>query len=188
MTFYFPYYGSKRLDMKFLDEYIDLADISTIVEPFCGSSAFSYHCFSKLGFKGKFDLRDADKRLIGFLKKVKENKGITSFIEGINKFPKNPTTEQYLNLCKDPTYGYYYSMKVYGIRKGMPPMKKDNRTRIDASKYTKFDDFYLRKKTKVKVSDFKHTLAKYKDDVKALVFLDPPYLDSLMASIQITRT
>lgn len=42
MSFYFAYTGSKRLDYKFMRDYINLDNINKIVEPFCGSSAFSF--------------------------------------------------------------------------------------------------------------------------------------------------
>ena len=46
--FYISYAGNKRREMKEIEPFIDLKGIKKIVEPFCGSSAFSFHIYDKI--------------------------------------------------------------------------------------------------------------------------------------------
>ena len=41
--FYIPYCGNKRQEVKHIYDNIDFTDITTVIEPFCGSCAMSYY-------------------------------------------------------------------------------------------------------------------------------------------------
>ena len=187
MAFYFSYTGSKRLDLKFFEKYIDIQNVSTIVEPFCGSSAFSFYCFDTLKYDKNFYLNDSDSRLIKFLNTVKEKKGIKYFVDKVNALPRPATPEEYKKNCSNEDYGYYYSCRIYGLRKNiMPPA--DRSVNVDIKKYEKFDKFYLNKNVTLKHGDYSDVFEKYKNDEKAFIFLDPPYLDSFNAYYQDYKT
>ena len=70
--FYFSYVGNKRKEINEILPYIYLDDIKTIVEPFCGSCAFSF--FLSKNDNLAFHINDLDANLINFFNKIVENK------------------------------------------------------------------------------------------------------------------
>ncbi len=179
-SFYFAYIGSKRIDWKFFYEYVNIENIETIVEPFCGSSTFSYYCFEKLGYDKKFHLNDRDKNLINFLDTIKKKGGIKYFIDKVNALERPKNKEEYKKNCDNKVYGYYYRNKIYGLRPKAMPTENRN-VKVDIKKYEKLDAFYVNDKTILSNKDYIEVFDKYKNDKKAFLFLDPPYLSSFNA-------
>lgn len=135
MSFYFPYCGSKRLDMKFFKDFIDLKNIKIIVEPFCGSSAFSFYCKKVLNYNEKFHINDIDKEHIDFLKSVVAKKGIKYYCDIVNNLTPLTTKEEYIIRCKNVDYGYFYKNKIYAYRKGLPPLIGSTKNKMILEKY-----------------------------------------------------
>ena len=61
--FYIPYFGNKRQEVENIYNLLDFNDITTIVEPFCGSCAMSYYISTKHPKKFKYILNDNDVNL-----------------------------------------------------------------------------------------------------------------------------
>ena len=77
-AFYFPYTGTKRREHKHISEqveaFLDLHhEVTTVVEPFCGSCAFSYQLFLKYGNRFEYVMNDSDPRLVELYTFVKEH-------------------------------------------------------------------------------------------------------------------
>lgn len=176
MTFYFAYTGSKRLDHKFYVNYIDLTNIKTIVEPFCGSSAFSFN-MSQSNNTYEYHLNDNDTNLINFLNEVIKRNGIKYYVDKVNKIGLPSNNKEYKKNCDDKDIGYYYSHRIYGTRPQMKPIDA-KRCTVNLDKYKKIDEFYLNQKIKLTCDDYKKILEQYKDDENAFVYLDPPYFNS----------
>ena len=52
--FYFPYVGNKREEVEYILNNLNLDNITTIIEPFCGSCALSYYISTKYPNKFKY--------------------------------------------------------------------------------------------------------------------------------------
>ena len=67
--FFYPYVGNKREEVEHIYNLLDLNNIDTIVEPFCGSCAVSYYLWTQnKDKKYKYILNDLDGNLINLLK------------------------------------------------------------------------------------------------------------------------
>ena len=67
--FFYPYFGNKREEVEHICNLLDLNNIDTIVEPFCGSCAVSYYLWTQnKDKKYKYILNDLDGNLINLLK------------------------------------------------------------------------------------------------------------------------
>lgn len=71
MTFYFPYSGNKRSELKHFNFTKVLEGVKTVVEPFCGSCSFSIKCFDH-NPKLKYHMNDIHPQLNTFLKLIKK--------------------------------------------------------------------------------------------------------------------
>jgi len=176
--FYFPWTGNKRGEVKYFIDYIKAAKPKRIIEPFCGSCAVSLHCSIKEGLECDYIVNDTDPELISFLEHVKtygckelfqyceDNRYVTKeeFKKIINQYKTNPTL-----------YNYLYYRKIYNLRPGIHP-PKTKKISTSPAKYLKTDKFF--KQANITHEDYNDCINKYKDDPDALVFLDPPYLDS----------
>ena len=70
--FFYPYVGNKREEVEHIYNLLDLNNINTIVEPFCGSCAVSYYIWSQNKDKNyKYILNDLDSNLINLLKSIR---------------------------------------------------------------------------------------------------------------------
>lgn len=181
INFYFSYMGNKRQELKHLNiiNKDNLNNYSMVCEPFCGSSAFSYWLFRN-GFNGKFLLNDHDKELIDFLKIAKE-KGTSHFFEECHKrmtaddFTKDKHKEY---IKANDEFRYFYWHKCYNYRKGLYPDPQHVKQPKCIYKHEDLDNFFMSNKITLTNKDYKDIFKKVKNKKGALVFLDPPYLDS----------
>jgi len=182
--FYFGYIGNKRQEIKYIEIYIknliDNGTINKIVEPFCGSSSFSYHFYKIYGDKIEYHLNDIDENLISFLNIVKKE-GSKSFFDDTNEKCKDLTKERFNNIINNrkpnDLNSWFFYNKVYNFRKGLYPDTRKYGD-YDYKKYMSLDDFFKNDKTFLYNNSYTDIFEKFKDDEKALIFLDPPYLDS----------
>lgn len=77
-----PYSGNKRNEAENIynttKDIYNYEDIETIIEPFCGSCAYSYYLSLKHPNKYKYILNDNDNNLIKILKKNKNRRSINN--------------------------------------------------------------------------------------------------------------
>lgn len=182
--FYFSYSGNKRFEVKHILELvkINLNDYDKIVEPFCGSFAFSIYLYDVLKLDVDYILNDNDKQLINLLMDIKKNNSdkYFDFCQSKSKVDK----DEFIKIISEKDnklLNYFYYNKIYNIHKGMYPMSREckaNKTK----KHIITDEFLKRPQTYITNNDFKETLEKYKDDEKALLFLDPPYIGTCNSS------
>ena len=182
VNFYFSYMGGKAREYKYIKPLIKFADVDKIVEPFCGSAAMSYACF-KDGFTGEYFLNDNDRELIGFLNDVKQN-GSAKYVEhALNIMSNEFTKEKHDNVIKQykqakTLEGFFYYNKVYNFRKGLYPDPAVRAVIISPGMYNEIDKFYRNDRVKYSCNDYRAIFEQFKDDEKALLFLDPPYFSS----------
>lgn len=178
--FIMSYFGNKRSECEKIHENIkDIIikkNITTIVEPFCGSSAFSYYLSTLYPNKFKYILNDNDKDLIELYKIIKDKKKRIKFQNKINKIAETLNDKtKYNEMCKkDCLETYYLKRKIYSIRPGI--FKLDYKYKEILFDTFPIVDFLENENVQLFNDDAITIFNKYKDDEKALIFLDPPYL------------
>lgn len=180
--FIFPYAGNKRDEMKFIlpeiKELLDSDKIKYIIEPYCGSSAFSY--FISLLYPQKFTyvLNDNNEYLIELYdimgdddKLMKFNKKIDEIMEGLDK-------KKYKELPKD-IYRYYIHNKIYTRCAGLYPLGGHNtkyghyhimNLSCPVIEFVRNENIMFFNESGIDI----YKTYKCRDD--CLIFLDPPYL------------
>ena len=182
--FIIPYAGNKRQEVETIYKNMNLNNITTIIEPFCGSCAVSYYISTQQPNKFKYILNDLDKYLIELINIMKyENKYLEFITKTINlcfEDGKFISKEKYNIIVKqDNLIAYFIARKFYTIRCGLYPINKFNQG----------PEFYIKKLLEIPFLKFIRnenititnidgieTYNKYKDDTQNLIFLDPPYM------------
>lgn len=180
--FYMAYFGNKRTESKKLYDLLDLQNITTIIEPFCGSCAISYYIWTLNPGKFKYVLNDNDKNLKMMYDIIIDDIKAEEFNININELIRNiKNKEDYINvIIKDNIYSWYIKNKIYYIRPGLyNPNYKYNECNINILKFP-ICDFYRKEKDNITFSDIdaNDIYIKYKDDINNVLILDPPYLTS----------
>jgi len=174
--FFFGYAGNKRNEFNnAYEEFKKVKDITTIYEPFCGTSAFSYFLSKKEPMKYKYILNDNNKQLIELYKLAQDEVKLNAVIETLNGYLIDLNKEKYLKLIKEDTIeGFILKNKVYTIRAGLFP--------LDCKKIIK-DFSYLRTcpiveflRTEDITLTNKTVDTLDENNENTFVFLDPPYL------------
>jgi site-specific DNA-adenine methylase len=177
--FYFSYLGNKYNEMDTISKFVMLRGINKIIEPFCGSAAFSFFIWEHALDKNQYDfyLSDIDENLISFFLQIKNKKGFKKHLYNqLQKF-KNITREQWNSINKKNNksiYEYVLSM-TYKSMRNVNPVGFKNFPKYDKLlNHIPYDDFV--KLANFKLSDYKNVMNRYKNDSQAFIFLDPPYL------------
>ena len=181
--FIFGYFGNKRNEVEKIYDNINLDKITTIIEPFCGSQAFSYYIYTKHPNKFKYVLNDNDHRLIELMNLLKDVDKTKEFENNINKilFPNEDeiplTKEQYMNI-EEPLYKYFIHHKYKSIRPSLYPTKSiDSIKKINLSDHP-FIKFIRNEDVIYTCRDGLDIYDEYKNKKDCLMFIDPPYLMS----------
>lgn len=184
IKFYFPYHGTKRNDMKYIKDAINLNKIKRIVEPFAGSCAFSLYCYRELDFKGEIILNDIDENLINFYKDVKENGSEKYFKFVIDKYNDGKITmDEHLKLLNDKDknlFNWFYFKRYDGkFRRQIEGSKQFTKEKYEKNKdvIKSLDEFFKDDKIKLFCGDYLDIFNKY-NDKQTLFYLDPPFFAS----------
>ena len=96
--FLFPYTGNKRNEVETIYNKIknEITGIDTIVEPFCGSSAFSFYLSTLYPNKFKYILNDNDKNLIELYHIAQNPIKFNELIKDLSNILNNINKEIYL--------------------------------------------------------------------------------------------
>jgi len=184
--FFFGYFGNKRKEVeKIYNEIKDELDkYKTIVEPFCGTSAFSYYIW--LNNKNKdltYILNDNNKNLIELYNISKDEEKFKNLYNSLVKLQEETTNkEKYLDVVKKADtdlISYIFIHKIYTIRPGLYPINK--KFTIDSWKTflnAPIIEFIRNAKITFLNKEAIEVYNEYKGNNKALIFLDPPYLAS----------
>ena len=125
-------------------------------------------------------MNDLDKNLIDFLN-ISKYQGLKPFFDYINEMCKDLTKEKFNKIINNrkpnDLQSWFFYQKVYNFRKGVFPQTRKYGN-YDIKKYRLLDDFFKNNKTYLYNGSYINILNKFKNDEKALIFLDPPYLDS----------
>jgi len=177
--FFMGYAGNKREEVETIYKNCNFDNVDTIVEPFCGSCAFSYYVSTLHPKKYTYILNDSNKFLIELFEIVRDETKLKEFEEKINEKAKKLVSKEAYNAetknKHTSIYDWYVANKIYTIRAGLYKMNY-------VYKYLKIDapimNFLKNEKIIFTCGDGTDCLIKYKNNVKCLLFVDPPYLQS----------
>lgn len=174
--FFISYSGNKRKEVETIYENIKLEGVKTIIEPFCGSSSFSYYISLKHPQKFKYILNDNDTKLIELYKLCKNEKKMTEFINKVNEIilDKDFGKNEYLEVIKrDDIIGYYIKNKIFTLRPGLFPLSyKPKKLSLSCP----ILDFIKTENIKFTNLNGNDVIKKYQHKPEYLIYLDPPYL------------
>ena len=173
--FFFSYFGNKRNEIDNIFNSIKNFDVEYIVEPFCGSSAFSYHMSIKHPGRYTYILNDNNKPLIELYNIMTDEKKLDELEQKVNSICAVMDGSIYAKLDIKTIEGYYIKNKIYNIRPGLwktgykyKPIKLNDAPILNFLKNEKVIfstiggiDIYEQYKNK-----------------NAIIFLDPPYIMS----------
>ena len=176
--FFFPYSGNKRQEVERLYKTVEnkIDDINIMIEPYCGSCAFSYYVWTQNKDKDiKYILNDMDFHLTELLKMAKDSPDELQFInENINEFCKTMTKETYNLKIKDGVAGYILGNLYCGMRNNIYP--QNNKVGHRNILKCPFMDFLQNANIEIKEKDGLELIKEYVDDKHTLIFIDPPYI------------
>lgn len=179
--FFIPYYGNKRQEVNEIYEFIKhkLDDIEYIVEPFCGTSAFSYFLSLKHPGKFKYILNDNNKFIYKLYTMSQAEREETQ-MKLMELKGRINNKDDYVRELKDwdkDFIKYLFANKYYSIRPGLYPQ---NKTMIINDKLLTAPIMDMIKSESMRIynKDAMDIYKEFKDNKKALIFLDPPYLSS----------
>jgi len=184
--FYFPYLGNKRTELKYfmnrVTAFLDThPEVKTIVEPFCGSCAFSFEIFQIYGNKYNYVMNDKDSKLIEFFSEVKKNTS-KPFFDFVNQYWNKPilTKELYAELTAkkdEDVFHWYFWQRCYTMYRGKYyPERRDRIKSFTHEKFLERDKFVAC--CEFKNLDYATFLEAYLDSTDTLIFWDPPYFQS----------
>ena len=180
--FLLSYFGNKRNEAEGLYNEVanKLDNITTIIEPFCGSSAFSYYESLKHPKKFEYILNDNNKFLIELYLIAQDEDKLKKFVQLLNMKIKDSNRDKYnLIIKEDNINGWLIKSRIYNIRPGLYP---NDQKRVLKSFYYLFNcpiiNFLRNEKMKFYNIDAITIIEQNKNNDKCLMFLDPPYLVS----------
>lgn len=171
--FFFGYPGNKRNEIKHIFDTINNYDVEYIVEPFCGTSAFSYHMSLKHPGRYTYVLNDKNALLIELYNIVTDDKKRDEFEIKINGICSTMDKPIYTKLDIKTLEGFYIKNKIYNIRPGLFPLKYNYKylkvNEAPVYKFLKNEKILLTCMNGIDIyNDYKNK--------NALIFIDPPYL------------
>lgn len=179
--FLIPYYGNKREEVEEIFNLIkdDLENITTIIEPYCGSCAMSFYISLQYPNKFKYILNDNNENLINLINIGKNENDLENLIKNLNNIQDNiKTKEDYTAFIKNKTFeGWLIANTWYKLRPGMYPT--GNRTKYNYNNFLKkiqFLNFIRNENIEIKNNDAILIIEEYKNNEECLLLLDPPYL------------
>ena len=172
--FYMSYAGNKRNEVKDIYNHIDFENITTIIEPFCGSCAMSYY-ISTQKQDLKYIFNDNNKYLKEMYEIIIDDNKITQFENEFKNKMEDIDKEKYLQIINnDNLISWFIKYKVYAIRPGLYPLKIIKHT-ISLKEFGIYNFFRNNEITFLNIDGI-DCYKKYVDNVENLILIDPPYL------------
>ena len=179
--FFIAYFGNKRSEVEEIYKNINLDGIENIIEPFCGTCAFSYYLSTLHPKKFKYILNDANKYIIELLNIAKDKVKLKKLSDDINDivFKNNVfiDKETYNKKVKEQNLvSYMIANKFYKISACLCPddegrfKTKLNLEDIPIVKFLREEDVEISQGQGIEI------IEEFKNFDDCLIFLDPPYM------------
>lgn len=178
--FYMPYSGNKRQEVKHVYDNIDFTDITTVIEPFCGSCALSYYISTQR--KGlKYILNDNNTFLKEMYEIMLDDDKITNFEREFKELVETfeGKKDVYKEIVKqNNVMAWFIKNKVYNIRPGMFPLPTRGYKKTVDLKTFPIYNFFVNNDITFYTESGLTIYQQYKDSKNHLILLDPPYMRS----------
>jgi site-specific DNA-adenine methylase len=179
--FIFPYFGNKREEVETIYENIKhvLDTVEVIVEPYSGSSSFSYYISSLFPGRFKYILNDNNNHLTDLYLIMKNENEFNNLISEMNALTNNITKSQYLEYIQENNNykGYFLKSFYYSIRPGLFPT--DNRFKencFNRCLNSPILNFLRYENVQICNNDALSLIQSYLPQDNTFLFIDPPYL------------
>jgi len=176
--FFFSYVGNKRDEVEIIYNKVKdgLNNIDTIIEPFCGSSAFSFYIASLHPRRFKYVLNDNNKYLIQLYTIARSPTQFNKLVSKLNKMLVGLNKEKYNEYVnKDNFEGYILSHYIYAIRSGLFPNTGHIKT-IENFMNAPIIEFLRTENITILNEEGIKCYEHYKNNKNNFIFLDPPYV------------
>ena len=181
--FLLPYSGNKRQEVEDIYKSIQhliTDDIKIIIEPYCGTFAFSFYLSSLFPKRFKYILNDNNKYLIDLINIAKDEDKLNELIEKLNIIINGINNkEDYINI-PEGIERYIIHNKWYNIHIGRYPNndKCRNKTDFNYLKKCPVINFLRNEIYEIYNDNGVEIINQYKNDKNALIFIDPPYMQT----------
>lgn len=182
--FLMAYSGNKRTECERIFNCIegDLKGVKTIIEPFCGSCAFSVYIANKFPGKFKYVINDNNALLIELINLSKDEDKLIEFVSQLKDlFNSCDSKEKYNVMVKNRNPSlieWFFINKIYQIRPGLYPINNQfSESSFDSMLTCSFLSFIRDEDVTVLNVDAIELVKNY-NKKNCFLFLDPPYLDS----------
>jgi hypothetical protein len=170
--FIIAYPGNKRNEVEKIYSNLQLDNITTIIEPFCGTSAISYYLSVKHPKKFKYIINTMkdEKKLLIFINKINK----MCFDEDNNFINK----DEYTKIMKEDTFNsWFIAHKFYAIRSGLYPARDhNNMLNIEKIEQLPIVHFLKNENVTIKQMEALDLINECKNKNDHLIFMDPPYI------------
>ena len=183
--FIISYNGNKRQEVAKIYESLNLDGITTIVEPFCGTSALSYYIAQLHPKRFKYVLNDTNRSLIRMYEIMQDPEKLARFrfavdvlISGLIRIKDRTAQKAHYNDLKNATQdiGVFFMQSAYKqIHFGAYPVNIISKPK--ALNLT-MCDFLQEEDVSITSQDGIDTFTQHAGDSNTLIFLDPPYMFS----------
>lgn len=184
--FFFSYAGNKRQEVELIYKNIknkieDLIKNNSdvcIIEPFCGTSAFSYYLSTLYPKKFKYILNDNNHHLIQLYKISKNPDDLKILEEKINKLVKDDLTKEKYNkiISQDSFESWFIKNKIYDLRPGL--YRLNYKYKYINLQEIPIVNFLQTETVELCIKDAIEIIEENKDNESNIIFLDPPYVNS----------
>lgn len=175
--FLISYSGNKRGEMKTIKYFVDLTNIENIIEPFCGSSAFSFYIWLENQDKNiNYYLNDNDILTHGIYDFIKK-KTKEEIENEVNEMLKDFTQEKFKEvIAKKKNKTMMENLCFVLCSRGqMSIYKKREKYKLNKNQI-KFIEFIKLNNVNIINKDWREIYENHKDNEKSFVFFDPPYI------------
>lgn len=177
--------GNKRNEAFDLINLLNFNNIKNIIEPFCGTSAISFHIWLKYGDKFNYYLNDNSKDLIELYELFKNDtlNNIKIEIKKItNKINNKDDWNKYFKTGKNTPYKNLFFHKYSALgRLGFYPLARKNLKEVnfELTELQKlFVEFIKSPNVFITNNDWFKLFDKFKDNKNSIIIFDPPYINT----------
>lgn len=174
----FSYPGSKFCELDYIYNIINYDNYDTFIDCMGGSGVVSVNIKNKFNHL-KVIYNDYDKNIYGMIDLIKDDNKKKKLLTFLDNTPVNEKTfyelkekinESILNYFYIHIYSFRNTLTLFQLRKGVATKRKKN--------YNEKINIYnkMLKNIDIYNLDFRDIVEKYKNNEKAIIYFDPPYM------------
>ena len=178
--FLFSYAGNKRDEVENIYnaiKHLITNDIKIIIEPYCGTSAFSYYLSILFPNRFKYIINDNNKHLYDLITISKDEEKLNLLIEKLNNTIDNINNKEEYKSISDEFEKYIIHNKWHSIHAGIFPIR-EKKPDFKTFENCPIVNFLRNEDVEILNIDGLELINQYEDNKEVLFFIDPPYIQS----------